>query len=236
LYFVGIENCFGKVMHSGNLYVIGAMILACSRADDALSVKAWLAKRRGIAEPAPSGEYRWPVRAIWLTIAAMYCAAGVSKLTHTGWEWAWSESFRNLLLSHHYTREPITPWGLWLAQYPQLCRWVATGSLVLELTGPLLLLGGYFTLVFGGGLMSLQLGIFLMLGVKFDTMLPVFLALVPWTWLFIHGKRLIRPNLEKGSQVKLTEVAMRHPWVFRCFTDHAVLRSDIPKALRQRRY
>lgn len=200
LYFVGLENCFGKVMHSGNLYVIGALVLACSRADDALSVKAWLAKRRGAPAPAPSGEYRWPVRTVWLIIAGMYCAAGVSKLTHTGWEWAFSDSFRNLLLSHHYTRDPITSLGLWLAQYPQLCRWVAAGALVLELTGPLLLLGGVFTFVFGGGLMALQLGIFLMLGVKFDTMLPVFLTLVPWTWLFVRVARIWGPDLEKGSR------------------------------------
>jgi hypothetical protein len=200
LYFVGLENCFGKVMHSGNLYVIGALVLACSRADDALSVKAWLAKRGGKSAPLPSGEYRWPVRTIWLIIAGMYCAAGVSKLTHTGWEWAFSDSFRNLLLSHHYTRDPITPLGLWLAQYPELCRWVAAGSLVLELSCPLLLLGGWFTFVFGGGLMALQFGIYLMLGVKFDTMLPVFLTLVPWTWLFTRRLGVFRSDLEKGSQ------------------------------------
>lgn len=203
-YFVGLENCFGKVMHSGNLYVIGALVLACSRADDALSIKAWLRARSGNLEPAPSGEYRWPVRTVWLLIAGMYCAAGISKLMHTGWEWAFSDSFRNLLLSHHYTRDPITPFGLWLAQYPTLCRWVAASALVLELSGPLLLLGGFFTLVFGGGLMALQLGIFLMLGVKFDTMLPVFLTLVPWTWLFTRVTRLPRTDLEKGSRVKLS--------------------------------
>lgn len=204
LYFVGLENCFGKVMHSGNLYVIGALVLACSRADDALSIKAWLAKRSGQPAPAPSGEYRWPVRTIWLIIAGMYCAAGISKLTHTGWEWAWSESFRNLLLSHQYTRQPPTELGAWLAQYPLLCRWVASGALVLELMGPLLLLGGFFTLVFGGGLMALQLGIFLMLGVKFETMLPVFLTLVPWTWLYSQGTRGFRSLFEKGSQAKHT--------------------------------
>lgn len=202
LYFIGLENCFGKVMHSGNLYVLGACVLACSRADDALSVKAWLGKRRGIPAPAPSGEYRWPVRTIWLILAGMYCAAGFSKLMHTGWEWALSDSFRNLLLSHQYTRRPVTDLGPWLAQYPELCRWVAMGALLLELAAPLLLLGGYFTLVFGGGLAALQFGIFLMLGVNFRTMLPVFLTLVPWTWLFNLGAGLLRT--QNRPQAKAT--------------------------------
>lgn len=183
LYFVGIENCFGKVMHSGNLYVIGALMLACARADDALSVTAWWRRRRGETAPAPSGDYRWPVRGIWLIIAGMYCAAGVSKLVHSGWEWALSDNFRNLLLSHHYTRQPITEWGVWIAQNSTLSRGVAVFALLLELLCPLLLLGGVYTFIFGGGLMALQFGIFLMLGVRFDTMVPVFLTLVPWTWL-----------------------------------------------------
>lgn len=184
MYFLGFENCFGKVMHSGNLYVIGAWVLATARADDAFSVKAWLAKRRGAPAPEPSGEYRWPVRTVWLIIAGMYCAAGISKLQHTGWEWAWSDNLKNLLLSHQYTRQPPTQLGFWLAQLPQLSRWFAVGSLVLELACPLLLLGGWFTLVFGGGLVALQLGIYLMLGVMFDSMVPVFLTFVPWTWLY----------------------------------------------------
>lgn len=192
LYFVGLENCFGKVMHSGNLYAISALILASSRADDVFSLKAWLSRRRGQPPPPPSGEYRWPLRTIWLIIALMYCAAGISKLVHTGWDWAWTDNFRNLLLSHHYVRTPPTQWGVWLAQFPSLCRWVACGALVLELACPLLMLGGWFTLIFGGGLMALQFGIFLMLGVKFDAMIPVFLSFVPWTWLHTRCSHLVR--------------------------------------------
>src|SRR5690606_30597682 len=103
---------------------------------------------------------------------------------------------------HQYTRTPITQLGPWLAQYPELCRWVAAGAIVLELAAPLLLLGGYFTLIFGGGLVALQFGIFLMLGVNFRTMLPVFLTLVPWTWLFTYCAELLRA--QKGPQQKTT--------------------------------
>lgn len=198
LYFVGLENCFGKVMHSGNLYVISALILACARADDAFSLKAGLAQRRGEPIPPPSGEYRWPLRTIWLIVAGMYCAAGISKLVHTGWGWAWSDNFRNLLIAHHYTRTPPTELSIWLAQFPVLCRWAAVGALVLELVCPLLLLGGWFTLFFGGGLIALQFGIFLMLGVSFDSMTPVFMTFVPWTWLYTHGKHLLRLKRESG--------------------------------------
>ncbi len=183
-YLIGIGNNFGKINHSENLLATAILILAFARAGDGLSVSAWWRRRQGGDEPAPSGAYRWPVRAIWLVIAGMYFSAGIAKLLHSGWEWALSDSFQLTLLRHHFTHSPPTLIGVWLANHPALCQGVALGALALELLCPLLLLGGRWTLVFGGGLMALQAGIYVALGVLFHAMIPVFSILVPWEWLW----------------------------------------------------
>jgi len=183
-YLIGIGNNFGKVNHSENLLAITLVVFAFARAADSLSIDAWLRRRKQRPIPSPSGEYKWPIRTVWLIIAGMYFSAGISKLLHSGWEWAFSDSFRLLLLRHHFTHSPPTQIGVWLANYPVACQWLAFVSLMLELLCPLLLLGGRYTLIFGGSLMAMQFGIYVLMGVMFKQMIPVFLILVPWEYLW----------------------------------------------------
>ncbi len=179
-YLFGFANNFVKVNHGLNVFVMALLPMAFARASDTLSIEAYLKRRKGEGRVTPSGEYRWPIRAGWLLIAGMYFSAGISKLVNTGWAWADGENFQRLLLRHHFTHSPPTEVGIWLAQSTLLGHVMALGALLLELLCPLLLLGGYFTLMFGGGLAALQLGIFLTLGVPFKPMIPMFLTLVPW--------------------------------------------------------
>jgi hypothetical protein len=185
LYLRGIPHNFGKINHSENLLVLALFVLAFARAADAWSVDVWLKRwlRRKLGR-APAqrhgGQYRWPVRFITLLVVTMYCAAGISKLRTAGWEWALSDSFRWLLLRHHFTHHPPTQLGVWIADYPALCRALAAGSMGLELAAPLALLGKWPYRVIIPGLGLLQFGIWLTLGVSFRPMLPVFYCLLPW--------------------------------------------------------
>ncbi len=188
-YLMGLGNNFGKVNHPENLLAITLVLLAFSRASDGLSLDA-LIRRRG-KEAAPSGEYRWPITAAWILIAGMYWSAGVSKLLHAGWAWAFSDNLQLLLLRHHLTHSPPTRIGVWIAQSPVLCQVIALGVLLGELLCPLLLLGGAWTVIFGGVVICLQTGIFVLLGVAFKSMIPVFAALLPWAWLHTQLQRFI---------------------------------------------
>lgn len=200
-YLVGFSNNFAKVDHGANLLMVAIIILAFSRADDALSLKAWWRKRRSLPAPEPSGDYRWPVRAIWLSIAAMYCSAGISKVRNAGLDWALSDNFQNLLLRHHFTHDPPTNIGVWLAEYPDLCQALALGALGVELVAPLLLLGGAWLAVIGGSLMALQLGIYVMLGVLFKAMLPLFLTFLPWSRIYeVTRDRVLRLRNARVTQ------------------------------------
>lgn len=190
LYLHGVPQNFGKVNHSENLLMLALLVFAFARAADAWSVDALISRWRRrsptstAASALRSGHYRWPIRFVMLLIVTMYGAAGVSKLIKSGWEWAFSDSFRFLLLRHHFTHDPPTQLAVWLADYPVLCQAVALGALCLELAAPLALLGKWPRRLILPGLFSLQVGIWLLLGVRFSAMLPLFLCMLPWdAWL-----------------------------------------------------
>lgn len=192
LYLHGVPQNFGKINHSENLLMLALCVFACARAADAWSLDAFLRRLRGrsVGPAAPSGAHRWPLRFVGLMVITMYTAAGASKLMHSGWDWALSGAFQRLLLRHHFTHQPPTELGVWLASMPLLCNALALGALLTELLAPLALLG---RLPFGllvSALFAMQTSIWLMLGVKFTPMIPMFLCLLPWALLLARFDQL----------------------------------------------
>ncbi|HVZ37283.1 MAG TPA: hypothetical protein VG963_32905, partial [Polyangiaceae bacterium] len=203
---LGLPQNFGKVDHSENLLVLALLVFSFARAADAWSIDAWLRRRWSIGawlsrrsasgtETArvrvtqPSGYYTWPRRFLLLLVVTMYGAAGASKLLHSGWAWALSDSFRWLLLRHHFTHHPPTQLGVWIANYPALCQGLALGALLTELLCPLSLLSRKFSRVLVPALFVLQGAIWLVLGVHFRAMFPVFYCLLPWPALLLLLER-----------------------------------------------
>jgi hypothetical protein len=178
-YLGGLPHQFGKLNHDQLLF-FALFVFAFARAADVWSLDAWWRARRGRPPPAPSGEYRWPVRFVALLICTMYCAAGCSKLLRTGWDWALSDSFQRQLLRHHFSHDPPTQIGIWLADFPGLCQAAALGALLVELSCPLALLGKWPYRILMPALGLLQLGIWLLMGVYFGHMAALFACLLPW--------------------------------------------------------
>src|SRR4029079_2632192 len=83
-YLLGLPHNFGHTFHFDATLVIAMAILACSRAGDAWSLDAGLAGKKDLLV---SGEYTWPIRAIWVAMALVFFAAGLAKLRHGGLEW-----------------------------------------------------------------------------------------------------------------------------------------------------
>lgn len=193
-YLIGLPNNYGKVNHSRALLVIATVILAFSHADHALSLQRLL--KKGAKSVAKSAEYRWPLAVVWLSVGLLYTAGGYSKITLSGIEWALSDNLRNLLVSYHFHHSPPTSLGLWLSDFPVLCKALAAGALLLELGCLLLLLGPPLRLLVGASLAALQLGIYLLMGIHFTAMIPLYACFVPWDQL-LHllrsgGRRLAR--------------------------------------------
>src|SRR5262252_3615690 len=70
-YLLGLPHNFGHIYHFDALIVIAMLALTFSRAGDAWSVDA---RTLGRARPSPSGEYTWPIRLIWLSMAFVFLA------------------------------------------------------------------------------------------------------------------------------------------------------------------
>lgn len=180
LYLMGMHNNFGKVDHSQNALMLTLIVLIFARAADVWSFDAWRNGWRPHMTMPLRPEYRWPQQMILLIVVLMYGAAGWSKYDRHGFNWAFSDNLRNLWLTHQFSRKVPTTIGVQLAEYPLVYRWLGFGSLMLELCAPLALLHRWLRALIVPGLMALQFGIYLTMGVVFRAMIPVFLCLLPW--------------------------------------------------------
>jgi hypothetical protein len=182
-YIIGIGNNFGKVYHSENAMVVTLLFWSVARAADKWSIDAWLRarwKRIPLADPEPSGEYRWPVRVVWVFVASVYGASGYAKLHDSGLAWAFSNNLERLFIEHRFHHQPPTDLGLVLADHPYVLQVMAFFALFTEAAAPLLVLHRYLRAIFAPALAALQLGIYVFMGIGFAPMAPMFLCFVPW--------------------------------------------------------
>jgi uncharacterized membrane protein YphA (DoxX/SURF4 family) len=192
LYVIGLGHNFGKVSHPEHVALLVVGILACSHAGARGSLDARIRAWRGRA-PAPreSGEYRWPLRAAQLAMALMFFAAGVAKLRAAGLDWAFSDSFSNQLIAHHYRKPDLGSLGLWIADRPLLAQSAAAASLFLELAAPLALVSPRLRLAIVPGLLGMQIGIAVLMNTHVYS--PNFACYALWIpWQRAHSRLLHR--------------------------------------------
>jgi hypothetical protein len=194
LYLLGIGNNFGKVGHGDQALALVMLILALSRCGDAWSLDALIRRwRKGDASArlVPSGEYRWPIRMVWLLMAMIFWSAGASKLQRSGLAWITSDHLANTLVeAHYYQHKPPTRIGLYLASHPLLCNVMAAGVVLLELSFPLALLFRRLRAAIVVSTLLMQVGIGLLMAVWFRQFLFLYIFWVPWDRLgarFRHG-------------------------------------------------
>ncbi|HEX7118968.1 MAG TPA: DCC1-like thiol-disulfide oxidoreductase family protein [Longimicrobiales bacterium] len=184
-YLFGLQHSFGKVRHHDAILVFALGILALSRMGDAFSVDRLIRRwrgGRGVPASAPSGEYTWPIRGVWVVMALVFLGAGVSKLQNAGLEWVFSDSMANTLIEANYgiTNGPLVPWGLHLAQVGWLARLMALGSLTVELAYPLALFSHRARWLLVPAILAMQIGIRIILGPRFVQFMICNLFWVPW--------------------------------------------------------
>ncbi len=182
VYLIGLPHNFGQTYHFDAAIVFAFATLAFSRCGDALSIDAWIAASR--RDPlAPSGEYTWPIRLMWVTLSLVFFAAGVAKLWTSGLAWITSDQMTLLLerVQYHISdADPVTNWGSYLAQTALLPRLLAAGTVVIETAYPLALLrtpARPFIVLAGIGLI---VGIRLLMGPTFEHFLILNAFWVPW--------------------------------------------------------
>ena len=177
-YLLGVKACFGKVMHSEPTAVIALLVLALSRCGDAASLDARLGLRRPDARAG--GEYRWPVRVMWVVMTLVFATAGWQKIDGAGLKWAAPESFVPMTLRHFHSDAPPTDLALLVARHEALAWAGGIGTLLIECLFPLVLFSRRARGVLVPAMFAMQVNIAVVLGVYFWPFLPCYAFFVPW--------------------------------------------------------
>jgi hypothetical protein len=209
LYRLGLPHNFGKVHHFDAMVVFVLGVLACARTSDAWSLDRRLAARRTGAAPAvveASGEYRWPVRAVWLIMSLAFFAAGFQKLRHGGLAWIVSDNMSVVLAQHAYriaNADPPVDWGLVLSHYPLLCSLLALATIVVEAGYPLSLFNRYARWFFPPAMCATLVGIRLFMGPTFPEFVICHLFWIPWDRV-LEAVGAWRRRLERSAVASAT--------------------------------
>lgn len=185
VYLLGLPHNFGKIHHVDALVVIILGIMAVSRCGDAYSIDRLMRRGRQRGGTSSerlraSGEYTWPVRAVWVMFALIFFAAGVSKLRHSGLEWIFSDNMANLLTRSINDGHPLLTWGVYLVQYNWLPQLLAAATVALEISYPLALFSRKARWIVVPSVFFMQIGIWVFLGPPFYQFLICNLFWVPW--------------------------------------------------------
>jgi hypothetical protein len=185
IYLMGLPHNFGQTQHFDTLVVFASGALAVSRAADAWSMDAWIASLR---QPASvnrpdDGEYTWPIRFVWVAMAMIFCAAGISKLRHSGLDWIFSDNLALLLQRQQYhvsDGEPWTNWGLWVARHPWVARSMAASAVAAETLYPLALFSRTARRILVPAGLLFLIGIRALMGPTFEQFMLCYVFWIPW--------------------------------------------------------
>lgn len=233
LYLGGVRNSWGYTAHAAALPSLVLVVVACAPGVSTWSVdaliEAALARRRGapvdlrrrlLGAPVPV----WPARLILVLLAAVYFAAGVSKIRHGGWAWTDGRTLAFYLSGgslrgerQYFTVRPGTreeeKWrdgfglegfanvarptrlGLDLAKRQTVTRAVAILTVLFETTFPLALLGRPFLSLYLVAGLLFHLGVESTMRINFNAYLVCYLLFINWVGL----ARLLRPRPQRPS-------------------------------------
>jgi hypothetical protein len=201
VYLIGLPHNFGKVHHDDALLIFIFGIMALSKCGDSCSLDRLRRKKSLVSAPSP--EYAWPVRTVWLVLALIFFSAGWAKIRQSGMEWIFSDTFRYLLIQHNYylsDHDPLTSWGLAVAQYPRVCQLLAAATIAFETTYPLALFSSMARSIVIPGVFLMLVGIRVLMGPAFEPMMIGHIFWIPWDRIarrFVARRRApIQPDVD----------------------------------------
>jgi hypothetical protein len=140
LYLFAMVQLSGSVTHDMHLFWFTAL-LAASPSGAALSLDAWIARRRRPSAPAPGPSVACAVP-LWgarLLLGAIYFFPGFWKLWSSGLGWIFSDNLRNQMYWKWYQMGGFTP-ALRVDLSPTSCQAGALAAVLFELSFVLLVL------------------------------------------------------------------------------------------------
>ncbi len=170
----GMLASTGKVVHNDVLLLLCLVPLLPARVSDVWSLDALLG--RGRRSPRISIDYGWPVRTATVVVAGAYFFAGFAKLLYSGPAWVTSDNMRWILYST--SRSDL---AMFIADRAWLAHLLAGGTLLLELTFPLVLWKAKAAWVYVPSAIALHAGIWLAMGLDYSAQAAtVLVVLTNW--------------------------------------------------------
>lgn len=174
------RNSWSMIYHSDNVLVFHVLILALSRAADALSLDAARSRRRGepptadawATDPDEGWRYGWPIRLMCAVTVMTYFVCGVAKVMGPlGWGWASGEALRGQIAVDGLRKELLgggaTDLSFALYGYTTMFTIMAAGSLGMELGAPVAMTNRRLGWVWALAALSMHWGIFFVMGIRF---------------------------------------------------------------------
>ncbi|MFD2757352.1 hypothetical protein [Gulosibacter faecalis] len=169
LWTISYRNSWGMIFHNDNTLTMHQVVLGTSRAADAWSVDALLARR-----PAqPARHYGGIATAMNVATCAVYLISGVAKVrSPRGWAWASGDTLRDQIAADAIRKESFgTPAPrLAAATYRSQTQigLLAAGALAVELGAPLSLIDRRLGYLFAVAAWGMHVGIRVIMGIKFS--------------------------------------------------------------------
>lgn len=190
VWLLGIPNFYFKIGHDSHVIVLSALILACSRAGDGLSIDALLQRHDGAARPAPSVAYTVPIRFSWLLLGTSYLFPGLWKLWETGDLWLTGTKLRVDLFSKWAQLPDYAP-AFRIDHHPLWLAILGTLTLVFEIGFSFALFTRQSRVIAGLAAAGFHLGVGLAMDIWFVIWFPLIvlidlpevLTVAPFSWV-----------------------------------------------------
>jgi hypothetical protein len=184
LYLMSYRNSWSMIYHSQNGLVLHALVLGFAPAADALSIDALLGTKQRSATGMPpwiaSGQrsrrgwqYGWPIQLINTATMLTYFLSGVAKIVGPlGWQWATGEALRSQVAVDGLRKELLGKGAATMAfqvyNHTALFRIMGLGSLLIELSAPLMLVDKRAARLWVLGTYMMHVGILLVMKIRFQ--------------------------------------------------------------------
>jgi hypothetical protein len=190
-YLLAIPNNFGRAGHGDGVIILLLWVLAFGYCGDAWSLdRRWNQAKSALPRGEYSGEYSWPIRAVWVLMSLVYLGAGYTKLRTSGLAWVTSDNMAMTFLAHQVNgSNPPVNWGLHLAHLSWFCKGLPGFTIILEIGFPLALFSQNARKLWVPGMFLAHVGIALLMGVVFAQFMYTFIFWVPWSRLMGCGGR-----------------------------------------------
>ncbi len=196
-YILSYPHNFGATHHYDAMIVLVLGVMAFASSGDAYSLDALIRRSKN----PTSGEYTWPIRAVWVIIAVIFFGAGYAKLANSGLAWITSNYMQVILMQQPYhtsAHPPLLLWGVTFAQHPWIYHSFAASAVIIETGYPLVLFNRKARWFFIPGALLFVIGIRVLMGPSFETFLFCHIFWIPWDRVIGRITLIRQGNREKS--------------------------------------